>query len=64
MPRALNAELLSDPRAKVLIGILLTEITNLRTSLATLTAKLDNDAGVTDTNYTALCTPPASQLTQ
>jgi len=31
----------------------------MRTAFATLTAKLDADAGVTDTNYAALCNPAA-----
>jgi hypothetical protein len=38
-----------------LITALQADIKQLRAANATLTAKLDADAGVTDTNYTALC---------
>lgn len=34
----------------------------LRASFAALTAKLDADAGVTDTNYAATTNPPAATL--
>jgi hypothetical protein len=35
------------------------DLTALRTSFTTLTAKLDADAGVTDANYAATCDPAA-----
>ena len=38
---------------------LLADITALRTALLAVTAKLDADAGVTDTNYAATCNPAA-----
>lgn len=38
------------------------DIAALRTALAALTAKLDADAGVTDTNFAATCTPPAAKF--
>lgn len=34
----------------------------VRAAMATLLAKLDADAGVTDTNYAALATPTASAI--
>ncbi|CAK0756213.1 conserved hypothetical protein [Gammaproteobacteria bacterium] len=40
------------------------DIADLRTKLTTLTAKLDADATVTDTNYGALCNPATQQFTQ
>lgn len=42
-----------------LLGAMQTDLTNIRTSFTTLTAKLDADAGVTDANYAALCNPAA-----
>lgn len=39
------------------------DLANLRAAFVTLTAKLDADAGVTDTNYGAL-TNPAALFTQ
>jgi hypothetical protein len=35
------------------------DIAALRASVVLLTAKLDADAGVTDTTYASLCNPPA-----
>lgn len=35
------------------------DLTALRTSFTTLTAKLDADAGVADVNYAAICDPAA-----
>lgn len=40
------------------------DIADLRSRLTTLTAKLDADATVTDTNYGALCNPATQQFTQ
>lgn len=59
MPQVkVNAELLSLVEKKVLSAVA-DDLAALRTSVTTLTAKLDLDAGVTDTNYAALCNPPA-----
>lgn len=35
------------------------DMANLRAAIVALTAKLDLDAGVTDTNYASLTNPPA-----
>lgn len=42
-----------------LYNAVLTDLTRLRTAITTLTAKLDADVGVTDTNYATLCNPAA-----
>ena len=47
---------------RTLLEAALEDITNLRTALATLTAKLDADAGVTDTTYASLVNPPAAKF--
>jgi hypothetical protein len=41
------------------VAQLVTQVNNLTTNLRILTAKLDLDAGVTDTNYAALVTDGA-----
>lgn len=38
---------------------LLADITAVRAAVLLITAKLDADAGVTDTNYASLCNPAA-----
>ena len=43
---------------------LVTDFTDLRTKYVALLGKLDADAGVTDTNYTALESPAAATATQ
>lgn len=67
--RRVSAELF-DPTAKEVITQLLTDISALRVDVAAqraaivaLTAKLDADVGVTDTNYAATINPPASTST-
>ena len=40
-----------------------TDLTNLRNAITGLTAKLDADAGVTDTNYASTLDPAALNLT-
>lgn len=45
------------------ISKLVADVETLRAAHGTLAAKLDADAGVTDTNYNALTTPAASALT-
>jgi len=42
-----------------IIGDIVTQLNNLSASVRLITAKLDLDAGVTDTNYAALVTDSA-----
>ena len=42
---------------------LLADITAVRTAVVAINAKLDADAGVTDTNYAATCAPAALTTT-
>jgi hypothetical protein len=58
----INAEQL-HPEQRRIFAALLAELTAVRTAYAVLTAKLDADAGVTDTNYTTLCAIAAAQVT-
>lgn len=58
----ISAELLSPTEKKVLSAIA-DDLAALRAALGTLTTKLDNDAGVTDVNYTALCATPVTIVT-
>jgi len=46
-----------------ILNSLLTDITNIRAAVTAITAKLDADAGVTDTNYAATCDPAALNTT-
>jgi hypothetical protein len=41
------------------VSDLVSDLTALRSAITTLTAKLDLDGGVTDTNYATLCNPAA-----
>ena len=43
---------------KKILSAIADDLAALRAALGTLTTKLDNDATVTDTNYTALCATP------
>lgn len=54
----ITAELLSLTEKKVLSAVA-DDLAALRASVVAITAKLDADATVTDTNYAALCNPPA-----
>lgn len=47
---------------KVLLDAALADLTALRASFLLLTAKLDSDATVTDTNYASLTNPAALTL--
>ena len=60
MAQSVRAANLSLEDKKVLAAIQ-GDVTSLYTAIAALVAKLDADAGVTDTNYTALCAPAAQQ---
>lgn len=54
----------SDAKAlRKLLEDLLADNTALRASIVAITAKLDADAGVTDTNYAATTNPAALTLT-
>lgn len=50
-----------DERA--VLDAILADITALRAAVVAITAKLDADAGVTDTNYAATCDPAALTTT-
>ena len=50
-----------DERA--VLDAILADITALRAAVVAITAKLDADAGVTDTNYVATCDPAALTTT-
>jgi len=61
MARNISAGLM-DPDVQIELVAIVTDLIALKTAYAVLTAKLDADAGVTDTNYTALCAPPAAKI--
>jgi len=44
-------------------GAVFTDLTNIRTGLVAVTAKLDSDTGVADTNFAASCDPTALSTT-
>lgn len=58
----LSAELL-DTDTKQVLEAFQADIAALRAAVVALTAKLDADATVTDTNYGTLCNPPALKAT-
>jgi hypothetical protein len=45
------------------LGDAAADIAALRAAIVAITAKLDLDATVTDTNYASLCNPAAAKLT-
>jgi len=54
----------SDHATQILVlNALLADITAIRTALVGITAKLDADAGITDTNYAATWDPAALTTT-
>lgn len=57
----IGAEINDIPTKRVETA-LLGELTAIRAAMDLLLAKLDADAGVTDTNYAATCTPAAAQV--
>ena len=59
----ISAELLDTIEKKVLSAVA-DDLAALRTSVTAITAKLDADGGVTDTNYAATCNPPALSTTK
>ena len=50
---------LTGRELKKVLDAILVDMTALRTSITAVTAKLDADAGVTDTNYASTCNPAA-----
>lgn len=48
---------------RTLLANVQTDLANLRAAVVAITAKLDADAGVTDTNYAATTNPAALNLT-
>lgn len=47
----------------LLHNAMLADLTALRAAVVAITAKLDADGGVTDTNYAATCNPAALETT-
>jgi hypothetical protein len=56
-----SAELIDNTTDRI-IGALVADVVALRTALVGITAKLDADAGVTDTTYGSLWNPVASRI--
>lgn len=63
MASKINAQLL-DTETKKVLSDMADDLAALRASVVALTAKLDADATVTDTNYAATCNPPALNTTK
>lgn len=57
----ISAQLIDLESKKVLTAVA-ADLAALRASFVALTAKLDADATVTDTNYGALTNPPATSV--
>lgn len=53
-----------EQNLRILLNALQDDITAIRTSFVTLTAKLDDDATVTDTDYASVCDPAALTFTK
>ena len=53
-----------DINTKRILAALVDELTALRAAHSALTAKLDADDGVTDTDYAATCAPAAAAVTK
>lgn len=54
---------MEDLRTQDLLLSIQTDLAALRAAVVAITAKLDADAGVTDTNYAATCNPAALNTT-
>jgi tRNA threonylcarbamoyladenosine modification (KEOPS) complex Pcc1 subunit len=48
-----------DPEQKKVLSVIADDLAALRAAVVAITAKLDADAGVTDTTYASLCNPAA-----
>lgn len=64
MPAIDETKLAEHADNDALLDAMLADITALRTAIVGITAKLDADAGVTDTNYAATLDPAALTVTQ
>lgn len=53
---------LGNPEVRKTVAAINVELAKIRTAYALLVAKLDADAGVTDTNYAATVSPTATEL--
>lgn len=62
MATKITAENISPTEEKILIDVA-SDLAALRASIVALTAKLDLDATVTDTDYAATCNPAALNTT-
>lgn len=54
---------IEETELRKLLEAALADLTALRAAVVAITAKLDADGGVTDTNYAATCNPAALTLT-
>lgn len=54
---------IEETELRKVLDAALADLTALRAAVVAITAKLDADAGVTDTNYAATCNPAALTLT-
>lgn len=59
--QAIGPSLLTLEEKKLLLAVQ-ADLAAMRTAIVAVTAKLDADAGVTDTNYGATCNPAALTL--
>ena len=60
---AVKLDLMTERELRALLSATLVDLTALRASVVAITAKLDADGGVTDTNYASTCDPAALTLT-
>lgn len=63
MPAIDEAQMSQHAGNDALLDALLADITAIRTAVTDITAKLDADAGVTDTDYASTCDPAALTTT-
>ena len=63
MPAIDEAKIAEHADNSALINALLTDLTAVRAAVVAITAKLDADAGVTDTDYASTCDPAALTTT-
>jgi energy-converting hydrogenase Eha subunit G len=62
MPRSISAEVGLNLNEKTILAGLVADNAALRAAMTVLLAKLDADAGVTDTTYVSLCTPTPATI--
>lgn len=63
MPAIDEAQMSQHAGNDALLDALLTDLTAVRSAVVAITAKLDADAGVTDTDYASTCDPAALTTT-